>query len=122
MIIADTSVWIEFLRGNTEISEMFIPYLRKGHIYTNSAIFGELLQGARNKRERTLLEGFWENTPKADEFMSFIEAGRLSNRHKLYAKGVGLIDCYILASAKQSGFAIWTLDKIFLEAIDNVAK
>ncbi|MEM6524847.1 MAG: PIN domain-containing protein [Bacteroidota bacterium] len=120
MIIADTSVWIEFLRGNNKITERFIPYLRKGHIYTNSAIFGELFQGARNKRERQLLEGFWENTPKANESFSFIEAGQLSNKHKLYAKGVGLIDCYILASAVKSDLAIWTLDKKLHEAVDLV--
>ena len=121
MIIADTSVWIEFLRGNAEITEMFISYLKKGHIYTNSAIFGELLQGARNKRERTVLEGFWKNTPKANESQCFLEAGLLSNKFKLYARGVGLIDSYILASAIQSSLAIWTLDKKFRQAIDLVA-
>ncbi|MEM6361735.1 MAG: PIN domain-containing protein [Bacteroidota bacterium] len=120
MIIADTSVWIEFLRGNAELSDMFIPYLRKGHIYTNSAIFGELFQGVRNKREQALLEEFWINTPKADEELCFIEAGQLSNKFKLYAKGVGLIDCYILESARKNDFAIWTLDKKFRRAIDEI--
>ncbi|MEO1096723.1 MAG: PIN domain-containing protein [Bacteroidota bacterium] len=120
MIIADTSVWIEFLRGNVELSDMFIPYLRKGHIYTNSAIFGELFQGVRNKREQALLEEFWINTPKADEELCFIKAGQLSNKFKLYAKGVGLIDCYILESARKNDFAIWTLDKKFRRAIDEI--
>lgn len=120
MILADTSVWIEFLRRNDEITELFIPYLRKRHIYTNSAIFGELFQGVRNKRELMLLEEFWANVPKAEESSCFIEAGKLSNKYKLYAKGVGLLDCYILASAIQSNLAVWTLDKKFLEAIDLI--
>lgn len=120
MIIADTSIWIEFLRGNTEVSELFIPYLRKGHIYTNSAIFGELFQGVKNRREQTLLEGFWKNTPKANEDLCFIEAGVLSNKYKLYAQGVGLVDCYILESARKSSLAVWTLDKKFKRAMDAI--
>ena len=122
MIIADTSIWIEFLRGNEEISVMFSPYLRKGHIYTMSAIFGELFQGARNKRERSVLRELWEYLPKVEERHLFIRGGELSNEHKFYARGVGLIDCYILAASLENDMALWTLDKKLLAAIDLIQK
>ena len=118
MIIADTSVWIEYLKGNNEITGLLIPYLRKDHIIASSAVFGELLQVVRNKRERDIITEFWLNLPKVDEHQLFIEAGQLSNRHKLYAKGIGLIDCYIMAAALKYDYALWTLDKRLLETID----
>lgn len=118
MIIADTSVWIEFLKGNAEIISLLTPYMRRGDVVATSAIFGELLQGVRNKRERQVVEAFWNSLPKVDENLLFIEAGKLSNKHKLYARGVGLIDCYILAAALKHDYALWTLDKKLLSVID----
>lgn len=120
MIIADTSVWIEFLKGNEEIKVLMVPYLRKNHVFASSAVFGELLQGVKNKRERQLIKGFWNNLPKINEDQLFIDAGELSNKYKIYAKGVGLIDCYILASALKHDYAVWTLDKKLLEVIDEL--
>lgn len=120
MILADTSVWIEYLKGNVEISGIFTPYLKRNHIVASSAVFGELLQGVKNKRERTVIEQFWLNLPRLDENALFIEAGRLSNQYKLYSRGIGLIDCYLLAAALKNDCALWTLDKKLLEAVDIV--
>lgn len=121
MIIADTSVWIEYLKGNEEVGSMFTPYLRKNHIIAISAVFGELLQGVKNKRERKVIAGFWENVPKLNEEGLFIEAGNLSNKYKLYSKGIGLIDSYILAVALKYNFALWTFDKRLLEASEMLS-
>ena len=120
MIIADTCVWIEFLRGNDDVSLLFKPYLTKGHIYTLSAIFGELFQGAKNKREQAVLTEFWDHLPRINESGLFIAAGKLSNKYKLYASGIGLIDSYILAAAQQKKLALWTLDKKLSEAVNYI--
>lgn len=122
MIIADTSVWIEYLKGNNEITGLFTPYLRKKHIIASGAVFGELLQGVKNKREREIITGFWENIPKVNEEGLFIEAGNLSNKYKFYANGIGLIDCYILAAALKYDLALWTLDKRLLRAVDMISE
>lgn len=122
MIIVDTSVWIEFLKGNKEIKTMMIPYLRNNHVIAISAVFGELLQGVSNKRERSLIISFWQHLPKIDEEELFIRAGQISNEHKLYAKGVGLIDCYLLAAALDREYALWTKDKKLQEAIDILSE
>jgi len=122
MILADTSVWIEFLRKSDEdILYMMKMYLENDEVYTVSAVFGELLQGVRNNRERNIIDIIWENLPKVDENELFIEAGNISNRHKLFAKGVGLIDCYLLAACAKHDMALWTLDKKLLAAYDGIS-
>jgi len=118
MIIADTSVWIDYLKGDEEITIMMRPYISKNQIIAISAVFGELFQGVKNKRERQILNGFWEHLPKVDEKHLFIKAGQISNEHKLYSEGVGLIDCYLLAAAVQYDLALWTKDKKLRQAID----
>ena len=41
---------------------------------------------------------------------SWIEAGIFSSENKLISKGIGLIDCVILLSARKYKAQIWTLD------------
>ena len=117
MILADTSIWIEFLRqSNADINEAMTSYLEDGEIITVSAIFGELLQGVKNENEREVILDFWDSTPNILEENLFIEAGKFSSRHKLFNKGIGLIDCLILVAAINNGHELWTLDKKLLEA------
>lgn len=123
MILADTSVWIDFLKKSDEDTvDILKKYLKKGEVYALSAIFGELLQGVKNKREREIIYLIWDSLPKLDEKDLFITAGNLSNKYKLYAKGVGLIDCLIMAAAIENDMALWTLDKKLQEAIKIVSE
>ena len=110
MIIADTSIWIEYLKQRDPIFQRVEVLLEIAEILAVECIFGELLQGARNKREREIVEGYWENLPRADEKGLWIEAGLYSGRHKLFAKGVGLIDAAIIVAARRGKAKIWTLD------------
>lgn len=123
MILVDTSVWISFLRNSdSDITAILKSYLKRKEIYAVSAVFGELLQGVKNKRERELVVTLWENLPAVDETDLFIHAGNLSNEHKFYAHGIGLIDCYILAAALRNDLALWTLDKKLGEAADSLTR
>ena len=120
MIIADTSVWIEYLKGDKWYLKVFGAYLEDRKIVALSPVFGELLQGVKNNRELQIISGFWENLPHVDEKGLFIEAGQVSYEQKLHAHGVGLIDCYLLAAGIKYGLGIWTLDKKLLGAIDRL--
>lgn len=120
MIIVDTSVWIEYLKGNEHYSSVLPKYLKDRHVVAISAVFGELLQGVKNKREYEIIMGFWESLPKIKEDDLFIEAGNLSNEYKLYNAGVGLIDTYLLAAAINNDYALWSLDKKLNKAIDII--
>ena len=121
MIIADTSIWINYLKGSNDVKQVFEQLLQRRKVLALSAVFGELLQGARNNREKKIITGFWINLPKMNEDDLFIQAGNISRENKLYAKGIGLIDSYILAAAIQEDISIWTLDKKLEKVINNIA-
>jgi predicted nucleic acid-binding protein len=111
MIVIDTSVWIEYLKARepyfTEISQL----LEETRIVAAGCVFGELLQGSKNNRERQIILRFWENLPKGDETDLFIRAGLESGKGRWLDKGVGIIDAAIVVLARSLGARIWTLDE-----------
>ena len=111
MIIVDTSIWIEFFRGNEPHFEQVSKILERNDALALSPIFGELLQGAKSNHERAILMDFWSNLPKLTENEMFIRAGAESSRNKWTDKGVGLIDAMIIVAAKETSSFVWTLDK-----------
>lgn len=111
MILVDTSIWIEFLRGSSGAHGLLSRELEAGNVYALECIFGELLQGARDDRERAIITGYWEHLPKVDQDGLWIAAGETSGRDALFAKGVGLIDAVILLAARKAKARLWTLDK-----------
>lgn len=111
MIILDTSVWIEFLKNNPLFSPQVTSLLIRQQVLGLEWIFGELLQGAADKRERHIILSYWENIPKLDSSGIWIEAGNYSSEEKLIGKGVGLIDCAIIIACRQTNSTIWSLDK-----------
>jgi predicted nucleic acid-binding protein len=113
----DTPIWIDFFRrADPVLEEKVIEHLEHQQIYGISVVFGELLQGVRDEHEEKMILEYWKNIPKVDERNLFIEAGRLSFKYKLFTKGVGLIDCFIVAAAKASQSEIWPHDKRLLQA------
>ena len=110
MIIADTSVWIEYLKNNEPIFSFFEDRLNNREILGIECVFGELLQGCANENEIKIVKGFWENIPKTDEANVWIEAGEYSGRNNLISRGIGLIDSVILVLGKRTKSKIWTLD------------
>ena len=121
MIIADTSVWVEFLRSREPVHTRLNDLLERGMVLAAEGIFGELLCGARSRHESDILETYWRNLPKTDETGLWIEAGRLSSVQGLPARGVGLVDAAILALAARTGADIWTLDRRLRDAA-NLAR
>ena len=111
MILADTSVWIEFLRGNREIFPALKSELETGNVVALECIFAELLQGAVDHRERRILLQYWESLPRVDQAGLWIEAGEFAGRRRLGDGGVGLIDAVILLAARKARAKLWTLDR-----------
>jgi predicted nucleic acid-binding protein len=111
MIILDTSVWIEFLRGREPCLSEVTALLENGDVLSSEPVFAELLQGARDKHERDTILAFWENLPKADERGMLLRAGLRSGLQKWYAQGVGLIDAAVATLAADTGSPVWTLDQ-----------
>ena len=119
MIIPDTSVWIEFLKGNSQYTYKVKSLLENREILAVECIFAELLQGTKNNRERSLILSYWNHLPKFNDSDLFIEAGLFSSENKLSDKGVGLIDSLIYIHVIKTSSMIWTLDKKLLRIISD---
>lgn len=111
MILLDTSVWIEFLKGNLLYYPVVMPLLEKNEVLAFEPIFGELLQGARNERERIIISEYYKHLPKHECKDVFIKAGIESSQHRLLNSGVGIIDAAILVYSREAEAKVWTLDK-----------
>lgn len=119
MVIIDTSIWIEFFRGNDAYFEHVSELLESSHVYSTEPIFSELLQGAKNSRELNIIAQYWENINKYPEKGLWIKAGIISSKNKYTSQGVGIIDAMILAYAKKYKLKVWTLDKKLLKILGN---
>ena len=117
MIILDTSIWIEHLRNNPTYFATVKNLMENREILAVECVFGELLQGVKNKSERDIILNFWTHLPKENYEDLIIQAGEYSSHHKLLDHGVGLIDAIILVQAIRSNSKIWTLDSKFLRVI-----
>ena len=105
MILADTSVWIDYLRrGNPEMKKL----LARGQVVMHPFVVAEIALGSlRNRRERLEeLEALLEvKVAQLQEVRHMIET------RALYSKGLGLIDAHLVASSSMTpGTQLWTLD------------
>jgi predicted nucleic acid-binding protein len=110
-IILDTSIWIEYFKGNEEYFDICQQFIEKGEVKTIEIIFAELLQGTRSVREVEMLKAYYELIPKVEISHLYILAGEYSQKEKLISKGIGLIDACIITATMASNSKLWTLDK-----------
>jgi predicted nucleic acid-binding protein len=111
MILADTSIWIEFFRKKNPAFLQMRNQLEENQIVVHECIFAELLQGAKNETERSIVTEYWLNLPKISGENILLEAGLESGRKKWFTKGVGLVDAALITAARSHKVSIWTLDK-----------
>ena len=117
MILIDTSVWIEFFKRQPSVFSTVTSLLESQSIIAAECVFGELLQGVKDSRERTVVLGYWDNLPKRAEAGIWIEAGLVSAEHKGVSKGVGLIDTFLICFARRHHMKIWTMDKKLMSVL-----
>lgn len=106
MILADTSIWVNHLRGGNNCLK---DYLEEGHILVHPFIIGELACG--NLKNRVAILTMMGNLPGSvtasdEEVMEFI------NTRSLFGRGIGYIDMHLLAAtALTRDTLLWTADK-----------
>ena len=107
MILADTTVWIDFLAGRFSALELR-SLLAANRVVCHPAVRGEIALGSITRRDEVLR--LLSQLPRApvigdDEVFALIETSKLS------ASGIGWIDAHLLASAMTGRHLIWTGDK-----------
>jgi len=105
VILADTSVWIDYLRsGNPAMA----ANLSHGQIVMHPFVVAEIALGSlRNRRKRLdELDALLEvRVAQLSEVRHMVEA------RALYSMGIGLTDAHLLASCLMTqGVQLWTLD------------
>ena len=106
MILADTSVWINHFRAR---DDMLVDLLASAQILTHPFVIGEMAMGSLANRKQVIAlmnELQVTLTASNDELLRFVD------HHRLYGKGIGLIDAHLLAATVLSpGSRLWTFDK-----------
>ena len=111
MILADSSVWIDFFRsGNPQLSAQ----IEREEIATHPFVLVELALGSLKNRKQTLLELDELDTvivASDDEVRLMIEDNRL------YSRGIGFVDAHLIASCLlTTGTRLWTRNSRLAEA------
>lgn len=108
--LADSSIWIDYLRRETSPLQAFIAANTAGH---SEPVSMELLAGARRPEARHEVERLLLRSPllqfdSASDLMSASDLRRSALRRRLR---VGTVDCMILAVAARHGVPLLTLDR-----------
>lgn len=119
MILVDTSIWIEFFRGKEPIFTKLKELIESSDVLAHEVVFGELLQGCKNKSEVNFVVDYWNSLNNAFSNGSFIQAGKLSFEQKHIDQGIGIIDSVLVNEVKSKGYKLWTLDKKILKLLES---
>ncbi|MBU4487384.1 MAG: PIN domain-containing protein [Candidatus Delongbacteria bacterium] len=119
MIIADTSIWIDFFRNKLEEKEIFLRLIENDYMLMPEVVAGELLQGAKSDKEVRIIKSYVKNLRNFIEADLFIVAGEYSYKNNLINKGIGFIDAVIIATAIRSNSKIWTKDLKLKEYLEK---
>ncbi len=113
MILADTSIWVDHLRGNCP--EM-VDCLNRGQIVMHPFIVAEIALGSLHNRQQRLGEMDALLDVRAAQLH---EVRHMVEAHALYSIGIGLTDAHLIASCLMTpGTQLWTRDS----AMEKVAR
>jgi predicted nucleic acid-binding protein len=106
VILVDTSIWVDHLRGG---DDGLAIALERSLVFTHPFIVGELACGRMRNRGEVL--GLLRSLPVGpvvtdDEALQYIDF------HQLMGRGIGYVDVHLLAStALAEGMRLWTRDR-----------
>lgn len=106
MILIDSSIWIDHLRG---ASSVLAIALADGRVVQHPFVTAELALGSLAQRDRFVaMLGLLPAAPIVEQpaLLSFV------TEHRLFGTGLGMVDAHLLASATHAeGARLWTNDK-----------
>ena len=119
-IIADTSIWIEYFKGNVKMADFLEEHLLNNKIHIDGIIIAELLQGIKSKKESEAVRASIDAIPYVEiTYEDWVLAGDLSNELRKKGRTVPLTDIATAAAAIHHNMFVATLDRHF-ETIPGV--
>ena len=108
MILADTSVWIDHLRGSPK-AKILSTLLMEQQIISHTWVIAELALGHLGSQRKNFLKDLERLSALSEfpfsEIISFVERG------KLFGSGLSLVDVQIFYSSLAENHQLWTHDK-----------
>lgn len=117
-VLLDTSVWRKYFSGRMPVhtaSVMAELLDQDDVVLCHSAVIGELVLGGLSPREESLLLRLPVSPEVAStDLLEFVRARKLTRR------GIGWVDCHLLASAVLADARLWTEDRSLAQAAARV--
>jgi predicted nucleic acid-binding protein len=105
VILADSSIWIDYLRGNQLVMAQLLD---AELITTHPFVVAEVALGSLKNRRKTL--AFLESLEQM-HVARLYEVRQMIEARTLYSKGIGLTDAHLIASCLITpGVQLWTRD------------
>ena len=114
-VLVDSSVWRHFFAGKAQARPLGDLLDEDDAVLTHPAVIGELVLGGLSEREEELLQ----RLPAASE-VSSEELIAFIRRRQLTRRGVGWVDCQLLASALVGDAQLWSADRRLDEAASEL--
>ncbi|TAN40849.1 MAG: PIN domain nuclease [Nitrospirae bacterium] len=114
-ILADTTVWIEYFRGNAPES-VLESLILDGKVWTCGPVLFELLQGVRSPKQKEAVKNAFEGLPYVEMSTALWEqAAEIYMSLRKSGITVPLSDLFIAVIAIEHNLAVFTLDKHFAQ-------
>lgn len=105
MIIVDTSLWVDHFRKE---EVFFTKLLISRQIVMHPFVLGEVSLGNLSQRPFTL--AYLQRLPKP-AVASNDEVQKLIEERNVFGRGIGFVDCHLLAASLLNSMRLWTRDK-----------
>ncbi|NJD02353.1 MAG: PIN domain-containing protein [Ruminiclostridium sp.] len=113
-ILVDTSVWIEYLGNNPDITGIIDTEMSSNNIFITGPIITELLQGVRTERELKQLSDHIDALSYLEcGINDWKKAGQISFKLRKSGYSVPVSDIIIAVVAANNDACVYTLDRLF---------
>ena len=115
MVIADSNIWIHYLRNpHSDVGSTLQALLDADHILMTGVVLSEVLQGARTEREFEILRSHLTALPYQEMSKdTWVSAGRIGLELRMGGELIPLTDLAIAALALEYDHEVYTLDGHF---------
>ncbi len=119
MVLIDTSVWVTSMHpSQVEMAKTMRMLIRKDVVRGHEFVHGELMIGKAGRTRTEVVDLYGDivrlNTLSHDDVIAFMKRQKMANR------GIGWVDTHLLASAYAASVKVWTMDKNFQAAADEL--
>lgn len=114
-ILADTSAWVAFLRGDGAAVRRIDPLLAEGRLAISGAVYAEVLSGTASRGDFDLLSGLLhglEWLPDPGDLWERIAEGRFALARRGFQAAI--LDLIIALCALEARHTLLTRDRDFL--------